>query len=204
MSTSQDAGEATTSRGLLTKGIGILLALAITGLLALLLYGLLSRGSDELREARSLEPAPDFGFEVYQGLGKAPGATVRLSDLRGAPVVLNFWGGLCAPCRAEMPDLQQMSETYDEKVVILGIDVGPLTVNSALGTREDGQALLKELGITYPAGVPVDVGPVAAYNILGMPTTVFITPQGAIWKRWTGYLTKESMVAFIEELLEAT
>ena len=50
-----------------------------------------------------LEPAPDFRFSLYQGEEVLGAKELSLSDLRGKPLVLNFWAGLCPPCRLEMP-----------------------------------------------------------------------------------------------------
>ena len=60
------------------------------------------------------------------------------------PVVLNFWAGLCPPCRAEMPDLQRVNDRFGDRVLLFGLDVGPFVL---LGSREDGKELLEEAWI---------------------------------------------------------
>ena len=143
----------------------------------------------------------DIQISIYQGKGFTPGGEVLLSELlaEGKPVVLNFWAGLCPPCRIEMPDLQAVHEEYQDRVLLFGLDVGPFT---GLGTREDGRALLQELNITYPSGTTFDSGVVQTYGLLGMPTTYFITPEGEIVRTWTGLITRDKMVELVEELLD--
>lgn len=154
-------------------------------------------------EAQERRPAPDFVIAVYQGESVLGGSEVRFSSIlrQGRPVVLNFWAGLCAPCRAEMPDFQRVHEEFQDRVLILGLDVGPFV---GLGSREDGQALLHQLGITYPAGTTFEPAVVRDYHLAGMPTTVFITPQGTIVRQWTGLMSRAQMVTHIEELLAAS
>ncbi|MCH8177516.1 MAG: TlpA family protein disulfide reductase, partial [Proteobacteria bacterium] len=60
---------------------------------------------------------------------------------QGLPVVLNFWAGLCPPCRQEMPDFQEISEERAGEVLILGIDVGRFT---NLGSQQDALDLLAD------------------------------------------------------------
>lgn len=70
--------------------------------------------------------APDFQVSVYQGQDVLGGREMKFSELLGKqPIVLNFWAGLCPPCRAEMPDLQAMYNDNREKVLLFGLDVGP-------------------------------------------------------------------------------
>jgi cytochrome c biogenesis protein CcmG/thiol:disulfide interchange protein DsbE len=147
--------------------------------------------------------APDFTIAVYRGAEVLGGSEVRFSSVlrQGKPVVLNFWAGLCPPCRAEMPDLQRVAEEFQGRVLVLGLDVGPFV---GLGSREDGQALLAQLGITYPTGTTFEPAVVREYQLAGMPTTVFITPKGVITRQWTGIMTREQMIARIEELLAAS
>ena len=114
------------------------------------------------------------------------------------PVVLNLWAGLCPPCRTEMPDFQEVSDDLWNKVLLFGLDVGPMT---SLGSSQDGQALLQDLGITFPAGTTLDERVLNAYNVIGMPTTYFVTADGEILRQWSGPLTREKLTELVEELL---
>lgn len=147
--------------------------------------------------------APDFRITAYQGQDVLGGEEVPFSKLlfRAKPVVLNFWAGACPPCRAEMPDFEQVHQQYKDRVVLFGLDVGPFV---GLGSREDGKKLIGELGVTYPMGTTFDAEVVREYNILGMPTTIFIKPNGKIVKKWTGLMNKSKMTELFEELLAAS
>lgn len=151
----------------------------------------------------NLKPAPDIQIVMYQGEGTVGGGRIALSQLwRKQPVVLNFWAGLCPPCRAEMPDFQRFyAEGGKDRFTLIGVDIGPFI---GLGSREDGRALLRELHITFPAGTTFDARTVRNYEILGMPTTVFITSDGKIWRKHTGLLTRGQMDAFTAELLRVS
>ena len=145
----------------------------------------------------------DFPITMYQGAGYQDGDEVMFSELLadGKPVVLNFWAGLCPPCRLEMPDFQRVSNEYQDSVLLFGLDVGPFT---GLGSNNDGRALLQELGITYPAGTTSDQNVVREYELLGMPATYFITPDGILHETWTGLLTADKLTELIEGLLAAS
>ncbi len=133
--------------------------------------------------------APDIEISLYQGQGEIGGERIALSDLwekKRQPVVLNFWAGLCPPCRAEMPDFQRLYEQPNRKFALIGVDIGPFI---DLGSSDDARALLRALKITYPAGRAIDIRPVRNYEILGMPTTIFITADGRIWRKHAGLLT---------------
>jgi thiol-disulfide isomerase/thioredoxin len=145
----------------------------------------------------------DFPIIMYQGADYQDGDEVMFSQLLadGKPVVLNFWAGLCPPCRLEMPDLQAVSDAYQDRVLLFGLDVGPFT---GLGTNEDGRALLQELAITYPAGTTSNPNVVREYEILGMPATYFITPDGNVHETWTGLLTADKLTELVEGLLAAS
>lgn len=151
-----------------------------------------------------LRPAPDIEIVMYQGADEVGGSPVALSSLwerTQRPVVLNFWAGLCPPCRAEMPDFQRLYGERRGEITLIGVDIGPFI---GLGSREDGRALLREVGVTYPAGTTLDARTVRNYEILGMPTTVFITADGRIWRKHAGLLTRGQMVALVDELLRVS
>ncbi len=167
-----------------------------------------SEQNEDIAELQNIELVignlpTDFPITIYQGAGYQDGDEVMFSELlaQGQPVVLNFWAGLCPPCRLEMPDLQAVSDVYQGQALLFGLDVGPFT---GLGTNEDGRALLQELGITYPAGTTTNQNVVREYQILGMPTTYFITPDGNIQETWTGLLTEAKLTELVEALLTAS
>jgi len=147
--------------------------------------------------------AADFQITVYDGQEVVGGDEVSFSEVLvlGKPVVLNLWAGLCPPCRLEMPEFQEVSQQFGDEIILLGLDVGPFT---NLGTSEQGQALVQELGITYPTGTTSNADLVRNYQILGMPTTYFVTPDGEIVRTWTGLLTEDKLAELVEELIDVS
>jgi len=127
----------------------------------------------------------NFSFTLFQDQKRLDAEKLDIDQILGKPIVLNFWAGQCPPCRAEMPDLQEFYERSKDEVTLLGIDVGQFT---GLGSRRDARNLLKELEITYPAGFTGEGSVVRKYKVIGMPTTVFINPDGTIFETWSGGL----------------
>ncbi len=175
----------------------LLLAVASAGILAACAG---SSGAAPPEQVTPLDTAADFSFTLYQGEAELGARELNMADLRGKPVVLNFWAGLCPPCRAEMPDLQEFHDEFSDQVVPLGIDVGQFT---GLGNEDDARELLVELGVTYPAGVADDGSIMRKYSVLGMPTTVFINSRGELFRKWTGVLNKEKLAEISNEMISA-
>ncbi len=148
-------------------------------------------------------PASDFTFEAYQGADLVGGETVQFSQIlaAGKPVVLNFWAAQCPPCRVEMPEFDHAWQAARDRVLLVGLDVGPL-IN--LGTRAEGQALAEELGVTYPVGTTSDATVMQRFQVLGMPSTIFITAQSLIMRQWTGILDEAAVTEFMNELIQAS
>ncbi|MCY3749748.1 MAG: TlpA disulfide reductase family protein [Chloroflexi bacterium] len=153
--------------------------------------------------AGETRPAPDFAFEAYQGADLVGGQTVQFSQIlaAGKPVVLNFWAAQCPPCRVEMPEFDHAWQAARDRVLLVGLDVGPL-IN--LGTRAEGEALAEELGVTYPVGTTSDATVMQRYKVLGMPSTLFITTQSQIHRQWTGILDQAATTEFMNELVQAS
>lgn len=148
---------------------------------------------------RNLVTAPDFPFVLYQGSdrfgGREPRVNALLTD--GKPLVLNFWGGLCPPCRSELPEFQQVYEQYGDRVAFFGLDVGQYT---GLGSPDDAKKLLRELNITYPAGTTDIKEVLHAYEVRGLPTTFFINAEGKIVERWSGQLSGDKLAELVAGL----
>ena len=169
--------------------LGLLIHVALVRTVAVIASGSSSSGVPSSLgdiSSGSGDLAPDFSIPMYQGQDVVGGQEVSLSSLTGQkPIVLNFWAGLCPPCRAEMPDLQEFNEKFQDRTLLVGIDIGQFT---GLGTQKDAQNLLDELGVTYPAGFTTEGNVIKDYQVLGMPTTIFIDAEGKIFNKWTGAL----------------
>jgi len=154
-------------------------------------------------EGVGVELDSDFEIIAYQGQDVLGGPSVMFSEVlaQGRPVVLNLWAGLCPVCRAEMPELQAAYDEYGDRVLVVGVDIGPFI---GLGSEKDARALLDELEITFPAGTTSDAGVVRDYRVLGTPTTLFVKPNGETVEQWTGRLTPGQLNEYIEALLDAS
>lgn len=145
--------------------------------------------------------ASDFEVAVYQGQEELGGDDVNFNDVltAGKPVILNFWGGDCPPCRAEMPDLQRFYDGHEASVTLLGLDVGKYR---GLGTEQSALSLLEELEITYPAGTPPNSKPLSAYNVSGLPSTVFFDSNGQVFRQWDGLINERQLEDVVSGLLD--
>jgi len=127
---------------------------------------------------------PDFLLE------RADGGTLRLSDLQGAPVLLNFWASWCFPCQEEMPDLVEAYGRYrDDGLVIVGVNLqepektvlefaDKFGIEFPLVIDRDG-----ELADTWRLGGPIE----------GIPTSYFIDSTGVVRETFYGPLSPEAL-----------
>lgn len=152
----------------------------------------------ETQASAPMETVYDFNISLYQGSDALGAETVAVSDLRGQPVVLNFWAGLCPPCRAEMPEFQVFADEYDGRATLVGVDLGQFF---ALGSEADAIALLGELGVTYPAGSTDDANLVRELGVLGLPATFFVAADGSLHRKWQGVLNGEKLAEITDEML---
>jgi peroxiredoxin len=168
------------------RRLALLILIAAVAVGGLALTGLFRGGSGStVEEAPAIqvqsEPAAAAGpVEAKQG-AFAPdfeattltGERVRLSDFRGRPVVLNFWGTTCVSCLAEIPHLERVwKEQAGKGLVVLGINVGD--------DRQRAEAFFRELAATYPSVLDPRQTLARAYRAPGLPMTVFIRPDGRI------------------------
>jgi thiol-disulfide isomerase/thioredoxin len=144
--------------------------------------------------------APDFEFSMFQGIEEVGFRDGNLAQLHGRPIVLNFWAGLCPPCRAEMPQFQAFYQEYKDRIQLVGIDIGVFT---GLGSRDDADSLLRELGVTYPAGWTDDGGVPRKFGVTAMPTTVFIASDGTIVEKSVGAIDANFLARATQDLLDA-
>lgn len=136
-------------------------------------------------------------FTLYDQYGKEH----SLSDYKGKTIFLNFWATWCPPCKAEMPDIQKLYESYgaDGEVVILGV----AAPNFGNETDEDGiKAFLKENGYTYPVLMDTTGELFMQYGISSYPTTFMIDKEGNVFGYVSGQLSEDMMKSIIRQTIE--
>lgn len=120
------------------------------------------------------KPAPDFELSTLEG------GAIKLSDLKGKVVVLDFWATWCGPCRSELPELQKLWEKVKEKdVIVLGVNLDR--------RPEDAEGLVNELKLTFPVLLGSDSGVSVLYGLSGIPCIVLIDTEGIVQGRHVGY-----------------
>lgn len=133
-------------------------------------------------EQRAAGEAPPFTFTTFEG------ETIRLADLRGKGVVLNFWASWCDPCRAEAELLETTWQQEKEKgIVFIGLDY--------LDQEPAAKAYLAEYQVSYPSGPDLQSDAARRYGIKGVPETFFIDPEGKIAHMVIGPIVNEAQFA---------
>jgi peroxiredoxin len=131
--------------------------------------------------------APDFAIRTLDG------QTVRLSDFRGRPVVVNFWATWCGPCEAEMPLLQKMHDTEKEAgVVLLAVDVQEMP--------SIVQRYVERKKLTFPILLDQSGDVAAQYRVRAYPTTFFIDAEGVVRSWQVGALTQTTLSRHLDRI----
>lgn len=169
----------------LTVG-GSLLA-AVAGLLAILTVSV-GRPVGPVDTPIVGQPAPAFELETLDG------DRLSLADLRGAPVVLNFWASWCIPCREEAPLLTAAAADYRTR----GLQViGVVYQDSA----DNARGFMGRYGQTYPGLLDPDGRTAIDYGVFGIPETFFIDAAGVVRTRQIGALTADDLRRQIATIL---
>lgn len=121
-----------------------------------------------------LFPAPDVALPTLSG------ETIRLVDLRGKVVLLNFWATWCVPCRTEMPVLETLYQRYRDR----GLEV--LAVNMDKLSTAGVEAFLTEVEVTFGIVLDPHWATARAYRVLGLPTSYLIDRAGNVVVREVG------------------
>lgn len=142
--------------------------------------------------------APELSVPAADGstfqLTDLDGAPIRLADLRGKVVWLNFWASWCPPCQYETPILRSLDSKYgDRGLAIIGVQVQQ--------TVDDGRRYATTYDLRYPIGADVAGDIFRAYKVFALPTQFFIGPDGIVRQVVNGPLDEASAAALIESLL---
>lgn len=139
--------------------------------------------------------APDFELQSLDG------RTVKLSDLRGKAVLVNFWATWCQPCKLEMPWFEELHQQYrSQGLEILGINTDDY-ISSKDSVRDEVAKFAKDLGVTYTI-LRGKEGVADAYGgAQFLPITFYIDRQGKIISNVTGIRGKSEIEDTIRKAL---
>lgn len=171
-----------------------IIIIAVVGLLGYAVYDFFGNQTDESAEEEDAnvgiekgDMAPDFELETLDG-GK-----VKLSDLRGEKVMINFWATWCPPCRAEMPDIQKFHENEEGTIVSVNLTD---TENSVRNVED----FIDEYDITFDVLSDPDSSIGTKYEAQALPTSYLINTKGEIHNIAVGPLNYEQMVQAFDEM----
>jgi cytochrome c biogenesis protein CcmG/thiol:disulfide interchange protein DsbE len=159
---------------------------------ALVLLALLAPLAVRAQNLEVGQPAPDFGLATLQG------GEVHLSQLRDHPVLINFWASWCAPCRTEMPEIVAAYSAHR------GAGLEVLAVNlTDQESRSDVRRFVAEMRMAFPVLLDERGRVRRAYQLRGVPTTVFVDTAGIVRAIHPGPLTSEALARGLGSILPA-
>lgn len=192
-------------RALRLGAVGLIVSLSILALYGADVIGSGSGGGAGIRNAKVLDPPRGVGqedLEVGPQTGKlAPdfelsemsGERHRLSNFRGKAVYINFWATWCVPCQVEMPDIQEVLDENDDRLVVVSVNRGE--------SLERAQDFLRNIprndggtGVDFTVnGMDPDDSLYDAYRGLGMPVSTFVDAEGVVTQVVNGLMSLDEM-----------
>lgn len=129
---------------------------------------------------------PELNLAGYEDL---------IGQLEGTPILVNFWGSWCPPCRAEAPDLTEAHERFGDRVQFLGVDI--------LDSRGNARAFMEEFGWTYPSIFDPPGAIRDRLGLLGQPVTLFYDETGELVDQWSGPIPPRELTTRLQRLVPA-
>ena len=142
----------------------------------------------------STQPMLAPNFTVYTEDGTA----VKLSELYGKPIILNFWASWCPPCKSEMPDFESMYQKYGEDIHFVMINL----TDGQRETVESGAAYVEAQGFTFPVYFDSDLDAANNYQVYSVPMTYFLHVEGYTIARASGAIDAATLERGISMIAE--
>ncbi|PTX65076.1 peroxiredoxin [Melghirimyces profundicolus] len=132
--------------------------------------------------------APDFQLQTLDG------ETLKLSDLRGKVVLLNFWATWCKPCRDEMPAIQNVYDKHQDKgLVVVGVNIAE--------TQVAVSGFARQLNLKFPIVLDKERKVTERYGIGPIPSSLFIDKQGKVVRKVNGQMNEGQIEGYVLEAL---
>jgi cytochrome c biogenesis protein CcmG/thiol:disulfide interchange protein DsbE len=169
----------------------IVLGVVITCLLAV--GGIFYLGMDGARPGKASaqengQLAPDITVQQLDG------TEVKLSDLRGKPVFLNFWATWCPPCVGEMPHFEALYPKYQNQIQFLAV--------SQDAKKEAADSFIADKGYTFPVAWDADQKAGQTYGVQAIPTSVLIDAEGKIIDIHVGGMSAGQLEDFLKQAVK--
>lgn len=166
----------------------------LVGLLVIVAIGLNRSQQGTVQPGEEIKDLTMTMFSGYELNGQS---TVKLSDLRGKVVLINFWASWCKPCEQEAAELESAWQYYKDggRVVFIGMDY--------VDTEPEARAYLEKFGITYANGPDLGTRVSQAFRIKGVPETYFIDQNGVLQHVQIGpFSSADQIKSIIDPLLK--
>ncbi|WML60508.1 redoxin domain-containing protein [Neobacillus sp. PS2-9] len=185
----------------------LMIVIALIGLIGWGIYdtslslSIKTEKSSEVKEAATTSKNLEIGLQEGNkapnfGLKTLDGQEVKLSDMVGKKVILNFWATWCPPCKAEMPHMQEFYEKQkNNQVTILAVN---LTTSEK--SSDNIGAFVKDYGLTFPIVLDSEGQVGQTYQDVTIPTSYIIDTKGVIRKKIVGPMDKEMMTELLQSV----
>jgi thiol-disulfide isomerase/thioredoxin len=172
-------------------------SLATLAVVMALLAGLVGLARSRHPSAGVGREAPEFSLSLVANGGElgADGTQLSVSQLRGHPVLLDFWATWCGPCRAEAPVVDRISRRWhDRGLVVVG-------VNTDTPDQGDPGEFARSHRLTYPIVRDPSGTASRAYDVDSLPTLVILSSAGKVVAVRTGVMDDEELDDLISKAL---
>lgn len=169
----------------------VLILIGVVTLLAMVVTASPSKRGSATQTARPYDgyAAPDFTLPRL-----SDGQPVSLSQYHGKPLFINFWASWCPPCNAESPELVKAYAKYGSKVVFISINV------THDDTLANVKTFLKKYNVPYPVLLDKQAKVSNEYNVLALPTSLFVNRQGMIVARYSGAIPNPELISTLQRI----
>jgi len=151
-----------------------------------------NNNTEETTAEPQKSPAPDFTVTDIDG------NEIKLSDMKGKPVVVNFWATWCYYCIEELPDFHSMYKEYGENVQFMMVNMTDGIQETVSGAHK----YIESSGFTFPVYYDTAFEAGIAYNVTSLPRTYFIDANGNLVAHATGMINAETLKTGIEMIKE--